>query len=250
MALTQMQLIQSLGEALAWLEREKDWGVPATELRHLCGRIGELYVAMITNGQMATEVNQRGYDVVSGTGERISVKTTATSGNDGHVSFNPNSLDVVDRVIVLRVNTEEMQVETLLDKPTGEARELMAAEGGGRMIIPLRRLIKKTPTKGDVKVVTEVPFKEYVVRELETGSIEVLRAGEPIVPVKPALRELAVALNVGLLNGNGNPLNTRQLGTQVIKSIQELRMAGAQPGIPIVAPVAASRRQGSGELDS
>ncbi len=74
MALTQMQLIQSLGEALAWFEREINWGVPATELRHLCGRIGELYVAMITNGQMATQVNQRGYDVVSAAGERISVK--------------------------------------------------------------------------------------------------------------------------------------------------------------------------------
>jgi hypothetical protein len=48
-----MQFIQSLGEALAWFEREISWGVPATELRHLCGRIGELYVAMITNGQMA-----------------------------------------------------------------------------------------------------------------------------------------------------------------------------------------------------
>lgn len=36
MALTQMQLIQSLGEAMAWLERELQWGVPPTELRHLC----------------------------------------------------------------------------------------------------------------------------------------------------------------------------------------------------------------------
>jgi len=92
MALTQMQLIQSLGEALAWFEREINWGVPATGLRHLCGRIGELYVAMITNGQMATQVNQRGYDVVSAAGERISVKTTAQSGYEGHVAFNQNSL--------------------------------------------------------------------------------------------------------------------------------------------------------------
>ncbi len=68
MALTQMQLIQSLGEAMAWFERELNWGVRPTELRHLCGRIGELYAALITNGQMATEVNQEGYDVVSGDG--------------------------------------------------------------------------------------------------------------------------------------------------------------------------------------
>ena len=87
MALTQMQLIQSLGEAMCWLERELNWGVPATELRHLCGRLGELYAAVITNGQMANEVNQKGYDVVGRDGERISVKTTAMTGYGGHVAF-------------------------------------------------------------------------------------------------------------------------------------------------------------------
>jgi hypothetical protein len=39
MALTQMQQIQSLGEALAWLERELNWGVKPASLSHLCGRI-------------------------------------------------------------------------------------------------------------------------------------------------------------------------------------------------------------------
>ncbi|MGI9046597.1 MAG: DUF6998 domain-containing protein [Burkholderiales bacterium] len=95
---------------MAWFERELQWGVPPTELRHLCGRIGELYAALITNGQMAVAVNQQGYDVVSAQGERISVKTTAMMGGSGHVAFNPKSLGQVDRVIVLRVNTEEMQV--------------------------------------------------------------------------------------------------------------------------------------------
>ncbi|MGX9998426.1 hypothetical protein [Vibrio sp. JZG120] len=59
MALTQIQVIQSLGESMSWLERELNWGVPITELRHLTGRIGELYSALITNGQMATEVNRK-----------------------------------------------------------------------------------------------------------------------------------------------------------------------------------------------
>ena len=86
MALTQMQLIQSLGEAMSWFERELSWGVPPTELRHLCGRIGELYAALITNGQMAPEVNQRGYDVVSGLGERISVDRKSTRLNSSHLA--------------------------------------------------------------------------------------------------------------------------------------------------------------------
>ncbi len=223
MALTQMQLIQSLGEALSWFEREINWGVPATELRHLCGRIGELYVAMITNGQMATQINQRGYDVVSADGERISVKTTAQSGYEGHVSFNPKTLVLVDRVVVLRVNTEEMQVEILLDKPVGDVRALFADREGGRLLLPLRRCINRPVVSTQpAKSINQVTYQSYVVTELETGSIDVSVNGIPQVPAKPVLRELAMSLNIGLLNRNGNPLNTRQLGTQIIKSVQEL----------------------------
>ena len=43
---------------MSWLERELSWDVPATEPRHLTGRIGELYAALIKNGRKATEVNQ------------------------------------------------------------------------------------------------------------------------------------------------------------------------------------------------
>jgi hypothetical protein len=60
MPLSQVQVIQSLGEALSWYEKELNWGVAPGELNHLTGRIGELYAAMITRGQMALETNQRG----------------------------------------------------------------------------------------------------------------------------------------------------------------------------------------------
>ncbi|MBO1913178.1 hypothetical protein [Sporosarcina sp. 6E9] len=56
MALTQMQIIQSLGEAMSWLEREISWGKNPAELTHFMGRIGELYVAMYTNGNIADDV--------------------------------------------------------------------------------------------------------------------------------------------------------------------------------------------------
>ena len=79
MSLSQTQIIRSLGEALAWFEKELSWGTPIAELRHLTGRIGELYVAMVTRGQMALSVNQVGYDVVSAEGEKISVKTFTSS---------------------------------------------------------------------------------------------------------------------------------------------------------------------------
>ena len=55
--LTQVQIIQSLAEALSWFEKQLSWGVAPVEMNHLTGRIGELYVAMITRGQMALETN-------------------------------------------------------------------------------------------------------------------------------------------------------------------------------------------------
>lgn len=57
-----MQIIRSLGEALAWFEKEVEWGADPAELRHLhlSGRIGELSVATITRSQMAPRTNQRG----------------------------------------------------------------------------------------------------------------------------------------------------------------------------------------------
>lgn len=218
-----MQLIQSLGEAMAWFEREISWEVPAAELRHLCGRIGELYAAVITNGQMATEVNQQGYDVVGANGERISVKTTTSSNNSGSVSFNPNSLEYVDQVMVFRINTEEMQIDTLFNAPISEAMGLLAQESGGKRAIALSKLIKEPKERSEVKTVSEVSFNGYVIRELETGSIEIEgKEGIIVSPAKPVLREIANNLHIGLLNSNGNALNTRQLGSQVIKAVKEL----------------------------
>ncbi|WP_416397150.1 DUF6998 domain-containing protein [Allohahella sp. A8] len=216
MALTQMQLIQSLGESMAWFERELNWGVPPTELRHLCGRIGELYTALITNGQMATQVNQHGYDVVSSEGERISVKTTAMMGASGHVSFNANSLSLVDRIVVLRVNTEEMQIETLLNAPVAEVAELFS-EANGKYILSFSKLVKFHRPKSELKCLRQVNFEDYTVREIENGSIEVERSGELLSPTAPALRSLAKKLGIQMLNGNGNPYNTRQLGDQIIR---------------------------------
>jgi hypothetical protein len=65
----------------------------------------------------------------------------------------------------------------------------------------------------------EVAFEGYVLRELVSGSIEVLKDGAVILPAKPMLRQLASRFGVALLNANGNPRNTRQLGSQLIKKL-------------------------------
>ena len=171
---------------------------------------------------MATEVNQRGYDVVSAEGERISVKTTAMMGNSGHVTFNANTLEFVDRVIILRVNTDEMQVETLLDTSTTEMIELLGNERNTKRMLSLSKLSGRPKNTFEIKSVKEVTFQGYLIRELETGTIEIDLNGVQISPVRPELRNIAKILNVSLLNSNGNLFNTRQLGSLIIKTIQEM----------------------------
>ncbi len=226
MALTQMQIIQSLGDAMNWLEREISWGAEPAELRHLMGRIGELYVAMFTNGNLAEHVNEKGYDVVTKENERISVKTTTRSTGNGHVAFNPNTLQYVDRIVILRFNQEEMELVILLDESIEIARELMTSRRpDGKLAIPMSKLIKtqaKIRDDEELIVLKVATFKGYTIQELESGSIEVIADGKKVDVVRPVLREIAEAIGVALFNSNGNPYNTRQLGTLLIKNLKEM----------------------------
>lgn len=218
MAMTQMQIIQSLGESMTWLEKELNWDTPATELRHLIGRIGELYTALICNGQMAAHVNQAGYDVVSQYGERISVKTTAQNGASGHIAFNTKTLEHVDRVIIHRVNTDEMQIDTLFDGCIDEAKQLMT-ETSGKSVIALSKLMQKPRQERTAIKVRESHWADYVIIELENGTIEITQNNKQVIPVLPKLKEIAIELGISTLNSNGNPYNTRQLGSLLIKSL-------------------------------
>lgn len=223
MPLTQMQIIQALGDAMSWFERELGWGVPPTELRHLNGRIGELYAALITNGQMAPEVNQRGYDVVAESGERISVKTTGMMNSSGQISFNSNTLDDVDRVIILRMNTDEMQIETLLNETIKDTIELMTSPNkDGKRSISLSKLVPSKTNRSDIPAASTVRFRSYTVTALENGTITVFSEGKSMSPAKPVLRKIAAEIGVSLLNSNGNPCNTRQLGSLVMSAITNL----------------------------
>ena len=219
MVLSQMQTIQSLGNNLAILQQEvESFGVPATEIRHLVGRIGELYACVITNGQMALNTNEKGYDVVSITGERISVKTTATTTTSGGALFNLNTLHLVDRIMIIRIN-EDLEIDVLLDEPVEEARKLMHKGtiaysklfGTGRNNINLDK----------IPIVKQVEYKDCTIIEYENGSIAVHQHEKMVTPTKPLLRELANSLNISVLNGNGNQHNTRTLGSLIIKSISE-----------------------------
>ena len=76
-----------------------EFGCKPTEVRHLIGRLGEFYCALETNGTLAYEVNQHGFDVVSD-GKRISVKTTAQKV--GFITISKNTLSRVDELMVIQ----------------------------------------------------------------------------------------------------------------------------------------------------
>lgn len=78
------------------------FGCQPTETRHLIGRLGELYCARQTGGQLARRVNQAGFDVVAASGRRISVKTTAQERHQGFVTINRRTADLADDLMVLR----------------------------------------------------------------------------------------------------------------------------------------------------
>lgn len=217
MAINQMQTIQSLGNNLAMLQQEVEtFGVSATETRHLVGRIGELYACVITNGQMALNTNEKGYDVVSNNGERISVKTTATTTTSGGATFNIKTLEFVDRVMIMRIN-EDLEIEVLFDASTEEARELM--HNGTIAYSKLLGTGRNNINLDKIPIIKEIEYGGYKIVEYESGSITVHEQGKMISPAKPILRKLAAALNLPIINSNGNQHNTRTLGNLVVNSV-------------------------------
>ncbi len=214
MSLSQVQIIRSLAEALTWFEKELAWKVEAAELRHLTGRIGELYAAMIMRGQMALDVNQRGYDVVSAEGRHITVKTITSSS---HVSFRKSTLNSAHEVMVLRINTSdgEASIEELFRGTVDELRPLCRDTEND-----LQYIIRK-PSSGPLvldglAITGSVQIGSRRVIQYENGSIAVEIDGARAPVVKPILREVAAELRLSPLNSNGNAMNTRQLGAAII----------------------------------
>jgi hypothetical protein len=221
MSLSQTQIIRSLAEALGWFEKELSWGAPIAELRHLTGRIGELYAAMVTRGQMALAVNQSGYDVVSAEGERISVKTFTSSTR---INFNPNTLNHATRVLVLQIVLDENEpsIRELLDCTVEELQPMLKYTSTGPYL-PAHLILQKeseaVSTPSDLKVILSATWENYRIDQLENGSIQVLQDFQILPQAKPVLRNIARSLGVDILNAMGNPKNTRALGNDVIKAI-------------------------------
>ncbi len=221
MALSQMQLIKSLEETLRWFERELQWGVPPAELAHLVNRIGALFTAINCNGQLAVDAKQGGYDVVCANGYRYSVTCVATKKIRGEVNFTREVLEMVDRVAVLQLNLDEMEVVPLLDVAVEELSEYVSVHEGGKLILSLGGLRKKPKGRSEIAVLREVVYRDYLIRELETGYVEVALYGTSVDRIKPVIQKLAVELGVSLHNGMGSSKNIKMLGALVMNAIEE-----------------------------
>lgn len=223
--LTQTQIIQSLGRHLEFFEQEVVWGVAPAELRHLTGRIGELYAAMVTRGQMALATNQRGYDIVAADGRRVSVKSYTTTNP---ATFKVSTFDQVDWVIVLRFVIEESELSIVEDIDCA-AGDIMKHEVNGTGFYTVPCSLKPTGSPGSSRVPVEelrklretdsAIFGAYRIVRFENASI-IIENGDMVEQVsKPILRDIAAKINVSILRDSGEQKNTRTLGLDVIKAI-------------------------------
>ncbi|WP_064119949.1 McrB family protein [Pseudomonas fluorescens] len=70
----------------------------------------------------------------------------------------------------------------------------------------------------------EAEKDDILVRQLESGSIEVLKSGKIVSPSKPILRELAAAHGLTTHHASGREFNTRHLGVAVIGALKGERV--------------------------
>jgi len=117
-SLAQIQVLYDRYLDLIKMEVEQ-FGVKATEVRHLIGRLGEFYCALKVGGSLAPVANQPGFDVVCRSGRRISVKATAQK--TGFVAISSKTLNKVDDVMVLQY--VEGRFEHLYYGPVAQATQ-------------------------------------------------------------------------------------------------------------------------------
>ena len=114
-----IRIVELLNKYIEILKVEERLGTPATEMRALIGRIGEIYATIKTDGILAEHTNQQGYDVVQGNGRTLSVKTTGTLRST--ININPNTAHLADDTMVVLYEDGELKVifhqdtKTLMD---------------------------------------------------------------------------------------------------------------------------------------
>lgn len=194
-------------------------GISPQELRAHTGVIGEAFVADYLNVKLSVVNNQRGFDLVDADGLRVSVKTITTSTV---VGINEKTLDQVDRVIVVWIDTDEdeLDVTVVYDKVIEEFLAECPVPyrghfrlGRGAMTFPNRKISVR---KFDVGEVVETHVEGHIVfRKHSSGSFTALVNGNP-EPARQYLLELRDKLKLPDKANN----TTRSLGSQVFSHLK------------------------------
>ncbi|MFI3684949.1 hypothetical protein VBG40_07400 [Vagococcus fluvialis] len=208
--MTPEDISDSLKEYQEFFRREISRNVPMGELTHLTGRIGELYVANKTKGSMAIYTNQKGYDVLSEEGKKISVKTTSAIKGSHQFFFNANTIDLVDEVFILRVDSNA-EIEELFYDSVVNAKKLMVPRG--KLAISqskLNNLEKYLGDKVDISkevidkdmTILSMDYYDFVIEDkkfrlfVNGNVIRIEENGKLLDSVKPKLREICELLGI------------------------------------------------------
>jgi len=109
-----IRIVELLNKYIEILKVEEALGTPATEMRALIGRIGEIYATIKTDGKLAASTNQQGYDVIQGNRRTLSVKTTGTLRST--ININKNTAHLADDTMV--VLYEDGELKTIYHQDT------------------------------------------------------------------------------------------------------------------------------------
>lgn len=115
---------------------EVSMGANIGELTHLIGRIGEFFIALKYKGSMALNTNEKGYDVIDESNNKISVKSTSTNKGSHQFHFNVNTYDMVDIVSLVRVtingtdSNKKVVIEEFLNCKANELKNSFAKREG------------------------------------------------------------------------------------------------------------------------
>lgn len=226
MAMNKEEIKETFEDYKTVLKKELSFGVHLPELRHLNGRLGELYVALIKDGTMALNVNEAGFDVVSKDKETISVKTTATTSGKHLFSFNKNTLNLVDRVVLVRIN-EDAEFKVLFDDTKEQAEKLMD-DKGKKKVIRQSKLNNKSHYLKDKKYQYSSPlYSEEILKEMlrydfchedkniqmfvKEGKVRLIIDGEVMNTIKPVLRDICTDLDIVYKKNTKNKTLARRI---------------------------------------
>ena len=90
----------------------------------------------------------------------------------------------------------------------------MRLSGGKLVYYPNAR--RTSRDLSDLGVTAYAMCEGHTVKQLENGTILVEDSSRPVEPALPVLRSLASRVGVDVLNGAGNPKNTRTLGSDIL----------------------------------